>query len=200
MPDEHVPVRRVCVFCGSSPGASPAYAAAARRLAEVLVRRGVGLVYGGGSVGLMGVLADAALAAGGEVTGVIPRALWEREVGHAALPDLRVVETMHERKALMAELADGFVALPGGLGTLEEFFEVWTWAQLGIHAKPCGVLNVAGFFDPLLAFLDHAVAARFVREVHRAMVLVEPEPDALLDRMVAYRAPAVAKWMSASES
>src|SRR5919199_3791597 len=178
-------MRRVCVFCGSSPGADPAYAAAARRLAEVLVRRGIGLVYGGGSVGLMGVLADAALAAGGEVTGVIPRALQAREVGHAALPDLRVVETMHERKALMAELADGFVALPGGLGTLEEFFEVWTWAQLGIHAKPCGVLNVGGYFDPLLAFLDHAVAEGFVRDAYRAMLLVAAEPAPLLDRLAA---------------
>ena len=148
----------------------------------------------------MGVLADAALAAGGEVVGVIPRALQTREVGHAALPDLRVVETMHGRKALMAELADAFVALPGGLGTLEELFEVWTWAQLGIHAKPCGVLNVAGFFDPLLAFLDHAVAERFVREAHRAMMLVETEPDALLARMAAYRAPAVPKWLSEAEA
>ena len=193
-------MRRVCVFCGSIPGALPDYAAAARRFGTALAERGIGLVYGGGSVGLMGVLADAALAAGGEVVGVIPRALHAREIGHAALTDLRVVETMHERKALMADLADGFVALPGGLGTLEEIFEVWTWAQLGIHAKPCGVLNAAGYFDPLLAFLDHAVAERFVRETHRAMMLVEPDPDALLRRMAAYRAPAVPKWLSEREA
>ena len=148
----------------------------------------------------MGVLADAMLDVGGDVIGVIPRALQAREVGHAALGDLRVVETMHERKALMADLADGFVALPGGLGTLEELFEVWTWAQLGIHAKPCGVLNVAGFFDPLLAFLDHAVAERFVREAHRAMLLVEPEPEALLARLAAYRPPRVTKWLTEREA
>ena len=193
-------MRRVCVFCGSSPGALPDYAAAARRFGAMLAERGVGLVYGGGSVGLMGVLADAVLAAGGEVVGVIPRALQAREVGHAALPDLRIVETMHERKALMAELADGFVALPGGLGTLEELFEVWTWAQLGIHAKPVALLNVAGFYDPLLALLDHMAREGFVRPQQRAMVLVADEPAALLDRLAAYRAPSAPQWLTAAEA
>src|SRR5947207_1854347 len=146
-------MRRVCVFCGSSTGARRVYADAARTLAATLVRRGLGLVYGGGSIGLMGVLADAVLAAGGEVTGVIPRALATKEIAHRSLPDLRVVETMHERKATMAALADGFVALPGGFGTLEELLEVVTWTQLGLHAKPAGLLNVEGYFEPLAALL-----------------------------------------------
>jgi uncharacterized protein (TIGR00730 family) len=192
-------VRRVCVFCGSSVGAQPAYAAGARALGRLLAERGVGLVYGGASVGLMGAVADAALAAGGDVVGVMPRALVDKEVAHAGLADLRVVDTMHARKALMAELADAFVALPGGLGTFEELFEVWTWAQLGLHRKPVALLDVAGFYGPLAAFLDAAVAERFVRPEHRGMLLVEEDPAALLDRLAAYRPPVVDKWIRRAE-
>ena len=188
-------LRRVCVFCGSSPGARPAYRAAAEELGRLLAARGLGLVYGGGNVGLMGVLADAALAAGGEVIGVIPRALVDLEVAHTGLRDLRIVDSMHERKAAMAELAGAFVALPGGIGTLEELFEVWTWAQLGLHAKPCALLDVAGYYAPLVAFLEHAVAARFLRPVHRAMLTVTADPQALLDHLAAYSPPVVAKWI-----
>lgn len=182
----HFP-RNLCVFCGSSHGADPAYAEAARQLGGELVRRGIGLVYGGGNVGLMGVLADTVLQADGRIIGVIPEALMVREVGHRGLPDLRVVKTMHERKALMAELADGFVALPGGMGTLEEFFEITAWAQLGFHAKPCALLNVNGYFDPLLCLLDHAVAEGFIRPKHRALVGVAPDVNTLLDRMARRR-------------
>jgi len=188
-------LRRVCVFCGSSPGARPEYRAAAEALGRMLAARGLGLVYGGGNVGLMGVLADAALAAGGEVIGVIPRALVDLEVAHTGLRDLRIVDSMHERKAAMAELAGAFVALPGGIGTLEELFEVWTWAQLGLHAKPCALLDVAGYYAPLVAFLEHAVAARFLRPVHRAMLTVTADPQALLDHLAAYSPPVVAKWI-----
>ena len=188
-------MRRVCVFCGSSLGSRPAYADAARRLGEALARRRMGLVYGGGSIGLMGVVADAALAASGEVIGVIPGALERRELAHGKLTKLHVVGSMHERKARMAELSDAFVALPGGLGTLEELAEVLTWAQLGLHRKPCALLDAGGYWRPLTAFLDHAVAERFVRPEHRAMVLVEEEPEALLDRLASYRPPAVEKWI-----
>jgi uncharacterized protein (TIGR00730 family) len=188
-------MRSLCVFCGSSSGARHDYTATARRLGAVLAGRHVRLVYGGARVGLMGEVADAVLGGGGEVTGVIPEALRAREVAHTGLADLRVVSSMHERKALMADLSDGFVAIPGGAGTLEEFFEVWTWAQLGIHCKPCGLLNVAGYFDGLLTFLDHAVDERFLRREHRAIVLVDDDPDRLLDRMAAYRAPGIPKWM-----
>jgi uncharacterized protein (TIGR00730 family) len=191
---------RVCVFCGSSPGGRPAYVEAARELGRILVERSIGLVYGGASVGVMGALADAALAAGGEVIGVIPRALWGKEVAHTGLSDLRVVETMHQRKALMADLADGFVALPGGLGTLEELFEVWTWAQLGMHRKPVALLDVEGFYEPLAAFLDHAVAEEFVPPAHRAMLAVEREPALLLDRLAAYEPPMVEKWMDRAKA
>ena len=190
----------VCVFCGSSQGGSPVYLASARRLGTLLAAAGLRLVYGGASVGLMGAVADAALDAGGAVTGVIPRSLWEREVGHTGLTDLLVVESMHERKARMAELADAFLALPGGVGTLEELFEVWTWALLGIHAKPCGLLNVAGYFDPLLTFLDYATTEGFVRPAHRQMVIVDAEPERLLERFRAYRAPAVTKWLDESRT
>lgn len=183
-------VERICVFCGANTGTAPVYGDTARALAETLVRRGLGVVYGGGAVGLMGILADAALAAGGEVVGVIPQHLVDQEVGHRGLADLRVVGSMHERKALMAELADGFVALPGGWGTLEELIEVLTWAQLGLHGKPVGLLNAAGYFDPLLAFRDDAVAAGFVRPEHRDLLLVEDNADALLDRFAAYAPPA----------
>jgi hypothetical protein len=193
-------MRSLCVFCGSSPGARPEYAAAARQLGGALAARRIRLVYGGARVGLMREVADAVLAGGGEVTGVIPEALRAREVAHTALPDLRIVSSMHERKALMADLSDGFVAIPGGAGTLEEFFEVWTWAQLGIHRKPCGLFNVAGYFDGLLTFLDAAVGERFLRREHRAMVLVDDQPDRLLDRFAAYRAPDIPKWLGREES
>jgi uncharacterized protein (TIGR00730 family) len=192
-------LKRTCVFCGSSVGANPRYAEVAAQVGRELAARRIGLVYGGGNIGLMGVLADAALAAGGEVIGVIPESLIAREVGHSGLRDLRVVKTMHERKALMAELSDGFVALPGGFGTFEEFFEVLTWSQLGLHPKPCGVLNVAGFFDPLLQLIDHAVAEHFVRAAHRELVLVETSLERLLRRMEAFRPPLIEKWIDRDE-
>jgi hypothetical protein len=187
--------RRICVFCGSSPGASAAFADAAEALATALARAGLGLVYGGASVGLMGRLADAALGAGGEVIGVIPRALVDQEVAHHGLADLRIVGSMHERKALMADLADGFIALPGGLGTLDELFEILTWAQLGLHDKPVGLLDVGGYFAPLLAFLDGAVAARFLAPAHRAMLLTATDPTALLDAFRAYKPPPPFTWV-----
>jgi uncharacterized protein (TIGR00730 family) len=190
-------IRRLCVFCGSSAGREPGYRRLAESLARALAKRGIGIVYGGASVGLMGALADAALAAGGEVIGVIPQALIEREIGHRGLTELRIVESMHERKALMAELSDGFVALPGGIGTLEELFEVWTWAQLGLHAKPCALLDTDGFYGPLAAFLDHLVDAGFVREAHRDMLLTAHSPEELLTAFDAYRPPRVGKWLEA---
>jgi uncharacterized protein (TIGR00730 family) len=190
-------IRSVCVFCGSSAGNDPRFAQAAREFGALLGREGITLVYGGGHVGLMGILADAVLASGGKVIGVIPRALWDREVGHRNLTELHVVETMHERKAMMASLADAFVALPGGLGTLEEIFEVWTWAQLGIHEKPVGFLDVSGYFGPLLEFLDRGVDAGFVRPQHRAMAIVDGDGAFLLKRMAEYEPPRVAKWISA---
>ena len=192
-------MKRVCVFCGSRNGTRDQYVAAARRTGEALARRGIGLVYGGGGIGLMGVLADAAVSAGGEVIGVIPEALMAREVAHRGLPDLRVVASMHERKALMAELADAFVALPGGFGTLEEFCEALTWAQLGIHRKPCGLLNVEGFFDPLLSLFDHAVRERFVSPDHRSLVVVEEDPERLLDALSRWEPPALERWMGREE-
>ncbi|HSN42214.1 MAG TPA: TIGR00730 family Rossman fold protein [Burkholderiales bacterium] len=190
----------ICVFCGSNAGRGEAYADAARALARAIAGRGMQLVYGGGNIGLMGVLADAALAAGGRVTGVTPRRLLEKEVVHRGLTELRVVESMHERKALMAELSDAFIALPGGLGTLEETFEVLTWTQLGFHRKPCGLLNIAGFYDGLTAFLDHAVAERFLKPEHRDMVLVGNDPEALLARLASYRLPEVSKWISRGQT
>ena len=190
--------RRVAVYCGSNAGVRPAYAAAARRLGALLGARGIGLVYGGGKVGLMGVLADAALEAGASVIGVIPESLVARELAHQRLTELRVVATMHERKALMAELADAFVALPGGLGTLDELFEVWTWAQLGLHERPIGLLDVEGFFGPLVAHLDRAVAEGFVRPQHRAMVVIDSEPEPLLDRFDGCAPPRVGKWLDRS--
>jgi hypothetical protein len=193
-------MKSVCVYCGSNPGRQSAYAEAARGLGAALVERGLGLVYGGASVGIMGVLADTVLELGGHVTGVIPEALVRREVAHGRLTELRVTGSMHERKTLMADLADGFVALPGGIGTLEEVFEAWSWAQLGLHAKPCGLLNVAGYFDGLIAFLDHAVAERFVKEPHRSMLIVSEEPSELLRRFETYEAPAVRKWIAKGEA
>lgn len=188
-------MKRICVFCGSSSGTDPAYAGAATRLGATLARRGLELIYGGGTVGLMGTVANAALAAGGKVIGVIPRALQLRELAHVDLTSLHVTGSMHERKAKMAELAHGFVALPGGLGTLEEFAEIVTWAQLGIHARPCGLLDVKGYWRPLVQFLDHAVREGFVSPLHRRLVMVEEDPDALLDRFAAWEPPAVEKWV-----
>jgi hypothetical protein len=189
----------LCVFCGSNPGASPAYGEAAARLGRALAGRGLALVYGGGRVGLMGVVADAALAAGGKVTGVIPEALATRELAHATLSDLQVVGSMHERKARMSELSDGFIALPGGIGTLEEWFEVWTWSQLGFQPKPCALLNVAGYYDHLLAFLDHMTGERFLNEAHRGMAIVDDDPERLLDRLAAWRPTRARKWIDSTE-
>jgi uncharacterized protein (TIGR00730 family) len=193
-------MRRVCVYAGSNPGSDPAYAGAAGALAAELAARGIGLVCGGGRVGLMGVLADTVLDAGGDAIGVMPQALIDREIGHPRLTELRVVDSMHERKAQMAELADAFVAVPGGIGTLEELIEVYTWSQLGIHDKPCGVLNVRGYYDHLAAFLDHAVTEGFLRPQHRAVLSVADEPAELLDRLAAYEPPAVGKWLELEES
>jgi len=186
--------KRFCVFCGSSLGAQPGYARAAESLARSLAANGLGLVYGGSNAGLMGVLADTALAAGAEVIGVIPRALVAKEVAHRGLRDLRVVDSMHERKALMAELSDGFIALPGGFGTLDEVCEVLTWTQLGLQRKPCGLLNVESYYDALLTLFDHAVAERFLKPVHRQMVIADENADALVKRMLACEVPAADKW------
>jgi uncharacterized protein (TIGR00730 family) len=193
-------VKRICVFSGSSPGADVAYRAAATDLGSRLADRGIELVFGGASVGLMGVVADAALEGGGRVIGVIPQSLVDREVAHPALTELRVVDSMHERKAVMAELSDAFVALPGGVGTLEELFEVYTWNQLGLHAKPLGLFNVRGYFDGLARFLDHAVAERFVTRAHRAMLLVSEDLDALLDGLARWEAPLQPKWIDRARS
>lgn len=193
------PLKRICVFSGSSAGRLEQYRGAATRLGTLLAQRGIGLVYGGAAVGLMGAVADAAIAAGGSVTGVIPQALVDREVAHTGLPDLRVVGSMHERKALMAELSDAFVALPGGIGTFEEIFEVWTWTQLGSHAKPCAVLNIEGFYDKLLGFLDHVVDEAFLKPVHRGMLLASTDPAALLDMIGSYQVPSETKWISTDE-
>jgi uncharacterized protein (TIGR00730 family) len=188
-------MRRLCVYCGSRPGSQPDYTEAAQHLARALVKRHIELVYGGASVGTMGVLADTVLAAGGHVIGIIPQAIVGREVVHRGLSDLRIVTSMHERKALMAELSDGFIALPGGLGTLDEVFEILTWGQLGLHQKPCGLLNIRGYYRGLIDFLDHAVSERFITDVHRAMLLVEEEPERLIERFERYKAPAVARWV-----
>ncbi len=191
---------RVCVFCGASPGVLPIYRTAAHAFGVFLAEQQVELVYGGAAVGLMGAVADGVLAGGGHVIGVIPKALTGREVAHRGLPDLRVVDSMHERKALMAELSDGFVALPGGIGTLEELFEVWTWSQLGLHQKPCALLDVHGFYAGLASFMDHVVAQGFLKPVHRAALIVESEPSALLDRMRNYQGGKVTKWIDPSEA
>jgi uncharacterized protein (TIGR00730 family) len=180
-----MPIHRICVFCGASPGRDPAHAELAREVGAGLARRGIGLVYGGGRVGLMGALADGALAAGGQVHGVIPRALVDRELAHGGVTELHVVDTLHQRKARMAELSDAFVALPGGLGTLEELAEVLSWAQLDLHRKPIGLLDRAGYFEPLLAFLDRAVDEGFLARSHRALLAVEADLDALLARFAA---------------
>lgn len=185
----------LCVFCGSSPGLGDDYLEEARALGRLLARRRITLVYGGGSIGLMGAVANATLREGGHAIGVIPKSLWDKEVGHRALSDLYIVESMHERKAKMAELADGFLVLPGGIGTLEEFFEVWTWGQLGIHAKPFGVLDVKGYYGGLFGFLDTMVAQRFLKPEQRAMVAVSTDAEALIDRLAACRAPEAETWL-----
>jgi uncharacterized protein (TIGR00730 family) len=179
-------MKRVCVFCGSNAGIRPEYGIAAQGLACVLARLGLGLVYGGGNVGLMGIIADSMLEADGEVIGVIPQSLVAKEVAHRGVTELRIVDTMHQRKALMNELSDAFIALPGGFGTLDEFFEILTWSQLGIHGKPTGLLNVSGFYDSLLAMLDHAVAERFLRPAHRELVIADIDADSLLLRLASF--------------
>jgi len=193
-------LRSVTVYCGSNAGADPAYAEATRLLARTLVDAGVRIVYGGAALGLMGVLADTAIEAGGEVIGVMPQRLIDREIGHRGLTELRVVSSMHERKALMAELAEGFIALPGGIGTLEELIEVYTWSQLGIHRKPLGVLNVNGYYDSLAAFLDEAVRERFLPAQHREVLIFEPDPETLLDRMAGAETPTAEKWLTEAET
>ena len=193
-------MKSICVFCGSSSGEAPAYREAAQVLGRELVRRGLRLVYGGGNVGLMGAIADAVLCAGGEVVGVIPHARLAKEVGHLGLTQLHGVGSMHERKALMAELSDGFLALPGGFGTLEEFCEVLTWAQLGLHAKPCGLLNIDGYYDPLLKFFDQAVSEGFLRAENRALIIAGGTVEEVLGLLASYRPVQVEKWIDKDES
>jgi uncharacterized protein (TIGR00730 family) len=179
----------ICVFCGSASGRAPTYTAAARELGQLLAKRGIGLVYGGGNVGLMGELADSVLDAGGRAIGVIPQQLVDREIAHGGLTELHVVENLHQRKALMAELADAFLTLPGGVGTMEELFEVWSWGRLGLHSKPCGLLNVNGYFDSLRTLTDQMVTEGFLEPVHRELLLIEEQPTVLLDRLMAYATP-----------
>lgn len=188
-------MKKICVYCGSNPGEAPEYLDYAAMLAETLVKRGLGLVYGGASVGLMGKIADTVMANGGEVIGVMPQFLADKELSHPGLTELKIVGSMHERKTIMADIADGFIALPGGLGTLEELFEVLTWAQLGFHQKPCALLNVKGYYDHLTQFLDHAVGQAFIKDEHRKMLLIEENPDKLLDLMTAYKPRALGKWV-----
>ena len=194
------PINTICIYCGSSPGRLDAYSLAACALAKALVSRNIRLVYGGAGIGLMGLVADQVLKLGGEAIGVIPKALAHKEVAHKNLTELHVTESMHERKMLMAELSDGFVALPGGIGTLEELFEIWTWAQLGFHNKPCGLLNVEGYYDSLIGFLDHVLAERFVKKEHHALLIVETNSDVLLDRYVNYQPPTVRPWINKDET
>lgn len=193
-------MKRVCVYCGSSLGNNPIYRDAAVAMGSLLAARKIGLVYGGGNVGLMGVVADAVLAGGGEVIGVIPRSLAEREIAHHGVTDLRVVDSMHTRKALMADLSDAFIAMPGGVGTFEEFFEAVTWTQLGVHRKPCGLLNAGGFYTPLALFIDQAVTEGFIKPVHRASIVVDQDPGRLLDTMAAIELPDVPKWIRPEET
>lgn len=190
----------VCVFCAANPGVHPVYAERAAAMGRYLAESGRRVVYGGGRTGLMGALAEGALGAGGEVIGIMPRHLVDREVAHTGLTELHVVHSMHERKALLAELSDGFLAMPGGLGTMEELFEIWTWGQLGLHRKPYGLLQVNGFFTPLLAFLDHAVGEGFIARHNRDLLVVDEEPAALVARMEAVQPPALARWMTRDET
>jgi uncharacterized protein (TIGR00730 family) len=193
-------MKKICVFCGSSVGNKPEYAEAAVTLGGLLAKKKIGLVYGGGNVGLMGVIADAVLEAGGEVIGVIPHSLAQREIEHQGLTQLHVVDSMHTRKAMMAELADAFIAMPGGVGTFEEFFEAVTWTQLGLHRKPCGLLNVAGFYTPLAAFIDQAVSEGFIKPVHRASIVVDDNAERLLDTLARVKLPDVPKWIRPEET
>jgi uncharacterized protein (TIGR00730 family) len=193
-------MHRICVFCGSNPGTSPVYVTAARDLGRALVARNIELVFGGGRVGLMGAIADSVLEAGGRATGAIPRALVDKELAHNRVQELVVVASMHERKAKMADLSDAFVALPGGFGTFEEFFEVLTWSQLGLHAKPCGLLDVDGYYAPLIALADQATARGFVRPEHRANVLRERDPERLLDALASWRPASIEKWIGRAQS
>ncbi len=192
-------VRRVCVYCGSRTGHRSEYESVASAMGRAIAERGIGVVYGGGQVGLMGIVADAAIAAGGEVVGVIPHGLAAREVDHPGITHLHKVESMHERKAMMADLSDAFIAMPGGIGTLEELTEMWSWAYLGIHRKPIGLLNVAGYFDPLLEFMDRALEEGFVRDVHRRLLTVADHPRSLLDALEAYEPPELLQWVSSAD-
>ena len=194
-----MPFRRLCVFCGSYTGRRPAYRAATEQLGLLLVECEIELVYGGGNIGLMGVLADTILARGGRAIGVIPESLMAKEVGHTGLTELRIVNSMHERKAVMSDLSDGFIALPGGFGTVEEFCEVVTWSQLGLQSKPCGLLNVESYYDPLLELFDHAVREGFLREENRRLVLDDEDPEGLLEKMTAFRVAPAAKWIEREE-
>jgi uncharacterized protein (TIGR00730 family) len=193
--DRYAVETMICVFCGAASGRAPTYAATARDLGELLAERGIGLVYGGGNVGLMGEVADAVLDAGGQAIGVIPQQLVDREIAHAGLTELHVVENLHQRKALMAELADAFLTLPGGIGTMEELFEVWSWGKLGLHSKPCGLLNVDGYFDSLRTLADQMVTKGFLEPEYRKMLLIEEQPSVLLDRLAAYVPPG--RWRAA---
>ena len=193
-------IKRICVFCGSSSGSRPAYAAATTSLARHLAGAGIAIVYGGSNIGLMGLLADAALSAGGEVIGVIPRALQSKEIAHTGLSELRVVQSMHERKALMAELSDAFIALPGGFGTFDELCEILTWTQLGLQRGPCGILNVEGYYDHLLKMFDHAEAERFVKREHRRMVISDTRPESLVSRLLECKVPLVNKWIGRDQA
>lgn len=193
-------ITSLCVYCGSSNGRQPAYAAAARTLAESMVQRNIQLVYGGASIGIMGIVADRMLQLGGKVIGVIPKALAHKEIAHHHLTQLHVTDSMHDRKVLMAELADGFIALPGGIGTLEELFEIWTWAQLGFHHKPCGLLNIAGYYDALIQFLDYVHKEQFVREHHRAMLIVDHETEGLLNQYERYQPPQIHQWVNKEDT
>jgi len=192
-------IKRICVYCGSSPGKNPAFTLAAENLARVMCERGIGLVYGGAAIGVMGAVANAILSRGGEAIGVIPHSLAVKEVAHSGLTELHVVASMHERKAMMAELADGFVALPGGWGTLEEIFEILTWAQLGFHEKPCALLNIEGYYDNLMRFLETSFEQEFVNSLYRPMLIEASDPVKLLEKFDLYRAPKVRKWVGEDE-
>ena len=193
-------MKRICVYCGSSVGSQPVYREAALAMGAVLASRKIGLVYGGGNVGLMGVIADAVLAGGGEVIGVIPQSLADREIAHSGVTDLRIVDSMHTRKALMADLSDAFIAMPGGFGTFEEIFEAVTWTQLGVHRKPCGLLNVGGFYTPLALFIDQAVSEGFIKPVHRESIIVDDDPERLVTALAAVKLPDVPKWIRREET
>ncbi len=193
-------MKNLCVYCGSSSGRITDYALVARQLARAMVRKGIGLVYGGASVGIMGKIADSVLEEGGNVVGIIPKGLFRKEVAHTGVTELREVGSMHERKSLMADLSDGFIALPGGFGTIEEIFEIITWSQLGMHRKPCGLLNVCQYYDKLIGFLDHAVSEQFIKSTHRSTILVDECPDALLEKFEEYKAPETAKWIDSKST